>query len=65
LFISLREADKLEGKCGECEFREVCGGSRARSYAMTGNMFAEEPCCVYLPGKATRKAESNSLNAPA
>jgi AdoMet-dependent heme synthase len=65
LFVSLREADNLEGKCGECEFREVCGGSRARSYAMTGNMFAEEPCCVYLPGKSTRKAENQSLNAPA
>lgn len=49
LFRSLRDSKNLEGKCGRCEFREVCGGSRARSYALTGNMFAEEPCCVYEP----------------
>jgi MoaA/NifB/PqqE/SkfB family radical SAM enzyme len=34
---------------GECEFREICGGSRARDYALTGDPFAEEPCCVYQP----------------
>ena len=49
LFLSLRDAARLEGKCGLCEFREICGGSRARSYALTGNPFAEEPCCVYHP----------------
>ena len=49
LFRSLRDSKNLEGKCGHCEFREICGGSRARSYALTGNMFAEEPCCVYEP----------------
>lgn len=49
LFRSLRRAENLEGKCGDCEFRELCGGSRARAYALTGNMFAEEPCCVYHP----------------
>lgn len=53
LFRSLRDSQKLEGKCGVCEFREVCGGSRARTYAMTGNMFAEEPCCVYEPKRST------------
>ena len=49
MFRSLRDSKNLEGKCGRCEFREICGGSRARSYAMTGNMFAEEPCCAYEP----------------
>jgi AdoMet-dependent heme synthase len=49
LFRSLRDSKNLEGKCGRCEFREICGGSRARSYALTGNMFAEEPCCAYEP----------------
>ncbi len=49
IFKSLRDADQLEGKCGECEFRNVCGGSRARAYAVTGNMFAEEPDCSYQP----------------
>jgi radical SAM protein len=49
LFRSLRDTSKLEGKCGACEFKEICGGSRARSYALTGNPFAEEPCCSHLP----------------
>ena len=49
LFLSLRDTAKLEGKCGACEFREICGGSRARAYALTGNPNAEEPCCSYIP----------------
>lgn len=54
LFKALRDTSKLEGKCGVCEFREVCGGSRARAYALTGNPFAEEPCCVYVPKAGVR-----------
>jgi AdoMet-dependent heme synthase len=49
LFAALRDTANLKGKCGVCEFREVCGGSRARAYAMTGDMFAEEPCCAWQP----------------
>jgi len=49
LFRSLRDSKKLAGKCGRCEFHEICGGSRARAYALTGDLFAEEPCCVYEP----------------
>ena len=49
LFRSLRDADLLGGKCGLCEFRKVCGGSRARAYAMTGDPMAEEPACAHLP----------------
>ena len=49
VFRALRDSNNLQGKCGRCEFREICGGSRARAYAITGNMFAEEPCCVYEP----------------
>jgi radical SAM protein with 4Fe4S-binding SPASM domain len=45
----LRDADRLEGKCRQCEFRNICGGSRARAYALTGNPFAEEPDCAYIP----------------
>jgi AdoMet-dependent heme synthase len=52
LFKWLRDANNLEGKCGRCEFRQICGGSRARAYALTGDMFAEEPCCVYEPATA-------------
>lgn len=49
LFCNLRDTSKLEGKCGACEFKEICGGSRSRAYALTGNPHAEEPCCVYVP----------------
>jgi radical SAM protein len=49
LFQSLRDTSKLEGKCGACEFKEICGGSRARAFALTGNPNAEEPCCSYIP----------------
>ncbi len=48
LFRSLRDTSKLEGKCGSCEFKEICGGSRARAYALTGNPYAAEPCCNYI-----------------
>jgi radical SAM protein len=58
LFRSLRDSKKLEGKCGRCEFRGICGGSRARTFALTGNMFAEEPCCVYEPKKALSGQQS-------
>jgi radical SAM protein with 4Fe4S-binding SPASM domain len=49
LFRDLRDTSRLEGKCGSCEFKEICGGSRARAYALTGNPHAEEPCCLYVP----------------
>lgn len=49
LFRSLRDPDALKGRCGRCEFREVCGGSRARAYALTGDYLAEDPSCVYQP----------------
>ena len=49
LFKDLRDTSKLEGKCGSCEFKEICGGSRARAHALTGNPHAEEPCCSYRP----------------
>ncbi|GEM_PF-82829 len=49
LLQSLRDPDQLKGKCGKCEWNRICGGSRARSYAMTGNLLASEPLCVYQP----------------
>jgi radical SAM protein with 4Fe4S-binding SPASM domain len=49
VFQTLRDPDQLQGKCGDCEFRTICGGSRARAYAVTGNPLAEEPDCTYLP----------------
>jgi len=50
---TLRDMDQLGGKCGRCEFRWVCGGSRARAAAVTGNMMAEEPLCGYEPGRSS------------
>lgn len=49
IFRGLRDPARLEGKCRVCEYRNVCGGSRARAYAVTGNPFAEEPDCAYTP----------------
>jgi radical SAM protein with 4Fe4S-binding SPASM domain len=49
VFNQLRDVDNLNGKCGCCEFRNVCMGCRARAYAATGNYLDEEPFCVYEP----------------
>ena len=49
LFRSLRDSSQLRGKCGRCEFGDVCGGSRARAYAMSHDILAEEPRCAYVP----------------
>lgn len=56
LFRTLRDENRLEGKCGECEYRKICGGSRARAYAITGNYLAEDPRCVYQPALAAALA---------
>lgn len=49
VFNQLRNLDNLEGKCGICEFKRVCGGCRARAYEATGNYLAKEPLCSYEP----------------
>ncbi len=49
LFRRLRNPSALKGKCGRCEFQDVCGGSRARAYALSGDPLAEDPSCVYQP----------------
>ena len=49
VFHSLRDPGRFHGKCGVCEFRSVCGGSRARAYAVTGDPLESEPDCVYIP----------------
>jgi len=49
VFNQLRDVNNLQGKCGCCEFRNVCMGCRARAYAATGNYLDEEPFCVYEP----------------
>jgi radical SAM protein len=49
LFEKLRDPDALQGKCGACEFRNVCGGSRSRAYATTGDPLESDPLCPYVP----------------
>ena len=49
VFDDLRHYDRLKGKCGACEFKEYCGGCRARALAATGDYMAEEPYCAYVP----------------
>lgn len=48
-FHALRDYAGLGGKCGKCEYRNVCGGCRARAYEATGDFLAEEPLCSYQP----------------
>lgn len=48
-FTRLRDSDALEGKCGACSYRKVCGGARARAYAMRGDIMASDPLCNYVP----------------
>jgi radical SAM protein len=50
-FRSLRDPDHFKGACGICEYRYVCGGSRSRAYAVTGDALETEPDCVYEPGQ--------------
>jgi radical SAM protein with 4Fe4S-binding SPASM domain len=49
VFVSLRDSSRLTGKCGRCPVRTICGGSRARAYVMTGDLFASDPSCAYEP----------------
>lgn len=49
LFRKIRSKDELKGKCGRCEFRRVCGGSRARAFAVTGDYMQSDPACSYQP----------------
>jgi AdoMet-dependent heme synthase len=57
LFTSMRDRSKLKGKCGVCEFRDVCGGSRARAFAVTGDPLESEPFCVHVPRSYARSVE--------
>jgi AdoMet-dependent heme synthase len=50
LFQQLREPDRFGGRCGRCEYRQICGGSRSRAYAASGDPLGEDPLCVHEPG---------------
>jgi len=62
VFNQLRDSNNLRGKCGCCEFRNVCMGCRARAFAVTGNYLDEEPFCVYEPHTQVLK-EKDILSA--
>jgi AdoMet-dependent heme synthase len=57
LFRSLRDFSSYKGRCGECEYINVCGGCRARADAIHGDYLAEEPFCNYVPYKTRKKGE--------
>jgi radical SAM protein len=61
LFTGLRDPDRLGGRCGACEFRRVCGGSRSRAYGVTGDPYAEEPWCGYVPHSFPHQEELAAL----
>jgi radical SAM protein len=54
LFQALHSPEQFRGKCGECEFSYVCGGSRARAFAHTGNALESDPLCLYQPAPGLR-----------
>ena len=68
VFKQLRNSDELKGKCGACEYRNLCGGSRARAYAVSGDMLASDELCVYRPpayvgALATRRLGARSQSS--
>jgi radical SAM protein with 4Fe4S-binding SPASM domain len=63
LFRELRNPSLLRGKCGDCEFNTICGGSRARSFAMTGDYLGEEPLCSYQPRTFSKRAGQDSFGS--
>ena len=56
LFVRLRETAALGGRCGACDMKDLCGGSRGRAFAATGDPMAEDPLCLYEPPKDVRPA---------
>lgn len=55
VFLNVRDVNNFDGKCGYCEFRKICGGSRARAFAHTGNPAGSDPFCAYQPKVETRE----------
>jgi radical SAM protein with 4Fe4S-binding SPASM domain len=58
LFKELRDFKGYKGKCGICEYINVCGGCRARAYAISGDYLDEEPFCSYIPPKWKKNQEA-------
>jgi radical SAM protein with 4Fe4S-binding SPASM domain len=58
--LRLRDKSNLKGKCGVCEYREICGGCRNRAYAYTGDITESDPACVYVPLSLRKKQHESS-----
>jgi len=56
LFKEMRDFKSYKGRCGSCEYVNVCGGCRARAYAVSGDYMAEEPFCNYTPARLAKKS---------
>lgn len=66
IFRALHSPERFHGKCGECEYRHICGGSRARAFAHTGDPLGSDPFCPYTPAtviKAMEDTEHWAVNA--
>jgi radical SAM protein with 4Fe4S-binding SPASM domain len=64
VFASLHDIAKLKGKCSLCAFKQVCGGSRARSFAVYQDAFMEDPACIYHPPQSTRVRTGSPKSLP-
>jgi radical SAM protein with 4Fe4S-binding SPASM domain len=62
VFQQLRDTDNLKGKCGYCEFRNICMGCRARAFAATGDYLDEEPFCIYEPRKPAATGKEREVS---
>ena len=63
LFTALRDPVQLAGRCGRCEYRDACGGSRARAFAVAGDPLAEDPGCAWQPGSRAAAAIAGGSDA--
>ncbi|MBK9179781.1 MAG: TIGR04053 family radical SAM/SPASM domain-containing protein [Acidimicrobiales bacterium] len=64
LLRSLRDPAGFGGRCGRCEFREVCGGSRSHAYAVTGDPLAEDPSCAHVPAPGVHARAADLVRIP-
>jgi AdoMet-dependent heme synthase len=58
VFRALHDPHQFKGKCGDCEYRVICGGSRARAFAYTGDLLASDPFCPYMPARGSKPLSS-------
>jgi radical SAM protein len=64
MFVALRDPAQLGGRCGRCGFREACGGSRARAFAVTGDALGEDPGCAWPPATGVGAVIAGGSDAP-